>query len=399
MVERTGNTKNVKRATAASLMALSFLNLASSAVSPILASVEQAFPDFSASMVAMLTTLPPLLAIPTTLICGNLAGKRVKFRTLSLTGLILLLISGVAPWYTDHFYLLLFWRALFGLAEGILLPVVMPVMMAIFRGEEVHEQASKNAMSQNIGAVMFQMLGGVTCAKWGWKSTFLIYIVIFPVTILIWRLMPEPQIMSEKEKKIKIPVSTYRPVFKWAFLQFLHMILFYVAVTETSSVIMESGYGTSTTAAVILSLITASGVAGGWLYQKLKGMRRRILCIAYLFLSIGYLFMMLCTNVWIMSLGAIVIGIGFGIHIPAIQVFIGWEVPGYARGTAASIWNIFSSVGSFVSKFVLDGIMAVFQGSGGRTKFFVCFLAYLMLAAGWFLFVQHRKPTFSSMNC
>ena len=48
----------------------------------------------------------------------------------------------------------------------------------------------------------------------------------------------------------------FRPILKWCNLYFVHMILFYVCVTETSDVVMKSGFGSSMTATVILSLVT-----------------------------------------------------------------------------------------------------------------------------------------------
>lgn len=50
--------KQNKNATSYALVALSFLTLASSAVSPVLASVGEAYPDVSSTMISLLTTLP-----------------------------------------------------------------------------------------------------------------------------------------------------------------------------------------------------------------------------------------------------------------------------------------------------------------------------------------------------
>ena len=105
--------KQNKNATSYALVALSFLTLASSAVSPVLASVGEAYPDVSSTMISLLTTLPSLLAIPMTLICGHMAGKKVSYRTLTICGLTCNLISGIAPFFTHNFYLIVMWRYLF----------------------------------------------------------------------------------------------------------------------------------------------------------------------------------------------------------------------------------------------------------------------------------------------
>ena len=380
-----------KKATSYTLVALSFLTLASSAVSPVLASVGEAYPDIPSTMISLLTTIPSLLAIPMTLFCGQIAGKKVSYRVLTVCGLTCNLISGVAPFFTHNFYLLLLWRALFGCGTGILTPLIMPVMMSVFRGAEVHQQASLNAVFTNIGVVMFQMMGGVACARWGWQATFLIYVVVFPALLIVIRFMPEPPALTDEEKNKKIPLSMFRPILKWCNLYFVHMILFYVCVTETSDVVMKSGFGSSMTAAVILSLVTLSGVAGGWLYKFINKWEIRALGGAYLFLSAGYLLMALSSNAVIMGVGAMLVGIGFGVNMPALQVFVGLEIPGYARSNAASFLNVFGSLGSFLSKFIMTAIAGMFGYENGRFNFVVCVNAYLVMALFCFLTGQKKR--------
>ena len=377
-----------KKATSLALIAMSFLTLASSAVSPVLASVGQDYPEIPSTMISLLTTLPSLLAIPMTLLCGRVAGKKIPYRVLAICGLACNLISGIAPFFTHNFYLLLFWRALFGCGTGILSPLIMPIMMSVFKGDEVHRQASKNAISTNIGAVLFQMLGGVACSWWGWEATFLIYIVILPALFIVAKLMPEPPSLSEAEKKKKVSFSVFRPIWKWCILYFCHMILFYVSVTETSTVIMESGYGSSVMAAVILSLITLAGVLGGWLYKFINKFGIRALGLAYLFLSAGYLIMFFSANVIVMGAGAVLVGIGFGVNMPAIQVFVGMEVPAYARSNAASLQNVFGSLGSFFSKFIISFIVGLLGYENGRFNFVICVAAYIALAVFCFAFAR-----------
>lgn len=369
-----------KKAISHALSALSFLTLASSAVSPVLADVAGSYPSIPATMISLLTTLPSLLAIPMTLLCGKVAGKRISFRTLAVLGLTCNLVSGVAPFFTRNFYFLLMWRAVFGCGTGILTPLIMPIMMSVFRGGEVHRQASLNAVSTNIGAVMFQMLGGIVCARWGWEAVFLIYLIILPALAIVVKLMPEPPALTEEERNKKVSFSLLAPIWKWCVLYFFHMVLFYVCVTDTSAVVMESGFGNSMGAAVILSLVTLSGVFGGYLYRFLNRWGRKALGAAYLCLAAGYLVMSVSPNIFVMGAGAVLIGMGFGINMPILQVYVGLEVPGYARSNAASIQYVFGSLGSFFSKFIMTAAAGFLGYESGRFHFILCVVSYLALA-------------------
>lgn len=55
-----------------------------------------------------------------------------------------------------------------------------------------YRQTSMNAVSTNIGAVVFQMLGGYACNAFGWRATFIIYVLLLPSLLATFFLLPEP---------------------------------------------------------------------------------------------------------------------------------------------------------------------------------------------------------------
>lgn len=378
-VSQKGHTG--QRAASISLLALAFIQLASSAVSPALANMSQAFPDVSPALIGMLSTLPSFLGIPCTLVCGKIVGQKVSYRTLANLGMVVSLVCGIAPAFTNSFALMLVWRALFGMGYGVISPLMMPMVMANFEGEDVYRQTSMNAVSTNIGAVVFQMLGGYACNAFGWRTTFIIYVLLLPSLLATFFLLPEPpkQVRHSDEKKL-CPAAIFSTAGKWCIFYLLHMIFFYVSVLQTSNVVHSSGFGGSDAAAIILSIVTGGGVLGGYLYKRIKSWGVHVLTFAYISLAIGYLVLAICPNVWIMALGSVLIGIGFGINMPALQIFTGLAVPGYARSEAASYLNVFGGIGGFISSFVVTKIVELFGYQPGRPSFVVCIVGYCLMA-------------------
>lgn len=378
------NTACTRRASVP-LLALAFVQLASSAVSPALANMSQAFPEVSPAYIAMLSTLPSFLGIPCTLLCGKIVGRMVSYRTLAIGGMVISLVCGIAPAFTDSFSLMMLWRALFGMGYGIISPLMMPMVMANFHGEEIYRQTSMNAVSTNVGAVVFQLLGGYACSAFGWRATFLIYILMLPSLLATIFLLPEPpaQVRRPQQKKLS-PRAILQAAGVWCVFYLLHMILFYVSVLQTSNVVEESNFGGADTAAIILSVITGGGVLGGYLYKCIKSWGHRALAFAYMSLAAGYLLLAICPNIWVMALGAILIGIGFGINMPALQIFVGLSVPGYACSEAASYLNVFGSVGGFISSIVVTGIVQALGWQPGRPSFVVCMVSYCLMAVALF---------------
>lgn len=370
-----------QKAASVSLLALAFVQLSSSAVSPALANMSQAFPEVSPALIGMLSTLPSFLGIPCTLLCGKIVGRKISYRTLATLGMVISLVCGIAPAFTNSFALMLLWRALFGMGYGIISPLMMPMVMANFDGEDIYRQTSMNAVSTNIGAVVFQMLGGYACSALGWRATFMIYVLLLPSLLAVVFFLSEPphQERRTNEKKLS-PAEIMRASGKWCVYYLLHMVFFYVSVLQTSNVVRTSNFGGADTAAIILSVVTGGGVLGGYLYKRIKSWGVNSLTFAYVALALGYAVLTICPNIWVMGIGAVIVGIGFGINMPALQIFVGLAVPGYARSEAASYLNVFGSVGGFISSFVVTKIVQLCDWQPGRPSFVVCVVGYCVLA-------------------
>ena len=116
-VSQKGHTG--QRAASISLLALAFIQLASSAVSPALANMSQAFPDVSPALIGMLSTLPSFLGIPCPLMCRKIVGQKVSSRTLANLAMVVLLVFGISPAFTNTFALMLVWCAFFGMVSCV----------------------------------------------------------------------------------------------------------------------------------------------------------------------------------------------------------------------------------------------------------------------------------------
>jgi len=60
-------------------MTLFFMSMAIGAINPVLQNIAEAFPDIPFTTIALVTTLPSLLIIPTTIIAGNIVGTKVSY--------------------------------------------------------------------------------------------------------------------------------------------------------------------------------------------------------------------------------------------------------------------------------------------------------------------------------
>ena len=75
-----------------SLLAIFFTSMGVATVSPAMAKLAAQFPS---NNYALISTLPTLFIVPTTLWAGAVAGKKIRYRTISLVGILLILIGGI----------------------------------------------------------------------------------------------------------------------------------------------------------------------------------------------------------------------------------------------------------------------------------------------------------------
>lgn len=355
-------------------MAIAFTQLSSSAVTPALANVCLAFPEVPTIFISMLSTLPSLLSAPFTLMSGFLAGQKTKYRTLELVGILFMLISGVAPFFFNNFYIILFWRSLFGIGTGLAIPLLMPLTLKLF-SYNVQGQMGNNSIAINVGAIIFQLIGGLLCTQFGWKSTFLIYFLLLAIFIVVAVYLPEPQIIYEKvaQKNKRENFFDIAKAIKWYIINFFYMIFFYALVTQTSDVIRENAFGSAATAGIVLAIFTVGGVFGGFIFRFSKFILNKIFIIVFTLMATGFLIMALSSNVIVLTLGEFVAGIGFGLFNPAAAIAVGFSVSDQARTKASSLLLIFGNLGGFLSAFALSAIGNMLGFSGGRFSFWASF--------------------------
>ncbi|MBO4717898.1 MAG: MFS transporter, partial [Spirochaetales bacterium] len=248
--ERNPNIKAI-----IALCAMAFLGLAASATSPALATIGQHFPTATAEQIAAIATLSTLTGVPLTIISGLIAGRKVGFRTLAISGLSVTLIGGFLPYFATSIQQILLGRAILGIGHGLMTPVSTTVTLSVFKGDEIAKQYSRSSISTNVGAIIFQLLGGILC-NFSWRVPFMVYLAVIPVLILVILFLPEPghSVKAEpglqKVKGFDLKKIVTKHVIFWSLIHLLYMMWFYPYVTSTSGIILRNGYGNSTTSAI-----------------------------------------------------------------------------------------------------------------------------------------------------
>lgn len=390
---------NKKTKAIMAICAMSFITLASSATSPALSTIADNFPEASAEAIASIATLSSLTAVPFTVISGLLLGKRAKFRTLANIGLFIVLIGGILPYFCTTVEQILIGRAVLGIGTGVLGPIVSTLTLSLFEGEEVAKQFSRNAMATNIGAVIFQLLGGFLC-NYNWRMPFMAYLVIVPVLTIVYLFLPEPEKIVQKKGNIQETAGRIalnkiatRHVLLWGLFHGAYMVFFYPYVTEISKVIRSNGMGDAMTAAIVMSVFTAMGVVGGYLFYELnKKFEKNVFTVGFLICAVTYVALIFAGDAIWVGVTSAVFGIGYGILGPAISYYLGIKLDPEYRAASVAAASLLNHLGSFGSPFVIKFLRGIFHTSWDRFSFLAGACFFIVAACGFmFASIKQRK--------
>lgn len=119
----------------AAIYSLLFLNNGGLLIPPAIDVMATAFPHEPYSRVLLISTLPSLVALPFILLSGNLAGTRIRYRTLLLFVIPVYIISGTLP-FSDRFKRGPACRAVYGVCFGLVGPLANALILRNYEGED-----------------------------------------------------------------------------------------------------------------------------------------------------------------------------------------------------------------------------------------------------------------------
>lgn len=116
----------------AAILTMSFIQMATNAVSSILANIATEFPDASVTTIQYLMTFPNLMIVAVSVIAAGLA-ERISKRTLAATGLLLAAVSGILSFAVHGSILILYvWAGMLGLGVGLVVPMANSLISDYF---------------------------------------------------------------------------------------------------------------------------------------------------------------------------------------------------------------------------------------------------------------------------
>jgi MFS family permease len=342
------------------LLASSLTVMAGATVSPALPAMKQQFegaivdPDLRTTLVKLVITLPALFIVIGSPIAGIIV-DRFGRKSLLLISAILYGLAGSSGLYLESLTAILAGRALLGLAVSGVMVSATTLIADYYAGPARAAFMGLQAGSMGLGGVFFLTLGGAL-AQQNWHFPFGIYLFAWLIVPLILLFILEPNReqsaatasgSSSQSTPIAILVIIYG-------LTTLSQIAFYLIPVQLPFFLDGLVKAAPSQSGMAIALCTLFSAAASLTYGKLKQTMEFVTFLPIIFglMGIGYLLIGQSSNWAQVLVGLAVSGMGLGILMPNMTVWLSSAVADSGRGKALGWLSTSMFLGQFLSPIV-----------------------------------------------
>lgn len=344
-------------------------------VSGALATIGTHF-DKSITLITLgIISIPCVVVIPVTLIVGKLMDIFSK-KALTIIGVLLILVGGVAPAFMDSFTMIMVFRGIFGVGIGFVQSLCSALVAEYFEGDERSRVQGHMTSAQMIGCAIMVFVGGWLGSS-GWSLTFFVYFfaIISLVGVILFipykkpaiktiTVETEPEIAeksnnsdskNEIAKTEKIIIT--KAAWGWIVLMFLFYLGGQVYSNSVSSLVDGKALGNAMQSGLSIAFFCIGGMIVGIIYWRVLAFAGRVTYSLGLFmLTISYLIMIFGNNIIFIYLGSLICGGAFSICTPCMIVGTANSVSARSTAMAVSLSACFQNFAMFICPVIVNPV-------------------------------------------
>jgi MFS family permease len=383
--------------------------MAGAIIAPALPEISRTFshlPD-AELLSKLILTLPALVIALLAPVAGYLTDRSGRRRVL-LFSLLLYALSGTTGAYLSNIYLILAGRVFLGMAVGGLMTAVVTLIGDYFEGEERSRFMGFQAAFAGVGGLFF-IAGGGLLADISWRAPFLIYGFSLLVMLLAWRFVPEPARPAPPEPARPASPEPARPrpvragpagtlpaippkVYLVYLIAFFSMAVFYMIPVQMPFMLSALDGVSSSKVGFAIAFMNVTAVTAALNYGRVKKRLSfgGVMALVYFLIAAGYIIISRSTSYWEMIAGILVSGLGFGMQMANLNLWLVSLAPPPIRGRLVGYLNAAIFLGMFLSPILLHPLVQI---SDLHTSFLLTALILLTLGGVFCYFSCSRFRT------
>ena len=329
---------------------------ASAALVPVMSSIAKAFPDW-VDWIQLLLTVPPLMIMFSSMLVSPLL-KKFSDKGITVFGLILILFSGVYPYFFRSFPLLLLSRLIMGFGLGLVTTISSSLPAGYFKEGETRNKATGiQAAFSSFGSVVFSFLSGYIASIY-WEGVFLVQLLNLVPLIFVLALMKKNQSFEVEDTALeKMVVSDETFVKEGALLTLLSFICIVITVTfplNLSIYVNSKGLGTDNLTGIIVSINSMMGFLIGLSYSKISSLfKEKTLPLSLFLVGLSFFLGVKAESARVFLIASTMFGMGTSIIYPSFNNHIG-EIVDEKIVAVVGMYTLATNVAQFVSPFFIN---------------------------------------------
>ena len=353
---------NYSLAIKSTLLLTSTLTVMSGAtIAPSLPAMQEHFAQVPNSelLVRLVLTIPALFIAIGGLFVGQLL-DRIGRKPLLITSTLLYGFAGGSGLVLNSLGTLLVGRAILGLSVAGIMTGVTTLIADYYTGQKRADFMGLQAAFMGLGGVAFLSVGGLI-ADLNWRFPFLIYLLAWAITGAIAITLYEPKRADSDRTQSDLAANSRMPIGVLAMIYgvaLFYMLAFYLIPVQLPFYLQNlSNASASASGLAIAASTLASSIASlryGFVKERLSFVT--IVVVSFGVAAIGYLIIGLAASYNLVLLGLIVAGLGFGLLMPNLNVWLSSMIPDALRGRALGGLTTFFFLGQFLSPIVSQPI-------------------------------------------
>ncbi len=281
--------------------------------------------------------------------------KPVLIAAVTLYGL-----AGSSGFYCDSLYTIYIGRAFLGIAVAGIMSGFTTLIGDYYHGDQLYRVMGLQAAFAGFGGLIF-LTGGGILADLGWRYPFLIYLFAFIVLPGVVAFLYEPANKKNDPESTQatdreIPIPPLRRLSLIYALAFVGMLVFYMIPVQLPFYLDAMGTVSSARVGMAIGIMTLVGALSSMQFKKLKTRlsHSRIYTVFTLLMGSGYLTLSLAHSYPAVITAMVISGLGFGLLMPNINVWLVSLVPASIRGKAVGGLATCFLLGQFVSPLLIE---------------------------------------------
>ncbi|MFZ7134301.1 MAG: MFS transporter [Eubacteriales bacterium] len=303
-------------------------------------------------IVTQVASFPSFFAIIISFIAGRYVGKKIKYKTLLISVILIFGIGGSLPILIQTWPVIMFSRACVGIAVGTFFTLAPALVLKLYEGAKQGNIMGVGNSVATLGGVVVQILSGFL-VDISWVLAFAVHLIGIVSLLLVVIFLPEPEEIQQSENKEKIKVKLPFNVYLNSTITLLFMMLTIPIIISLSIIMADRGIGSGLESGTAMSMFTIGGTVLSLLFGPMYNFFKRFTVVIILLVSaIGMIMVYLASSLIMIFVGMFIIGIGLLIT-PALMMDNNKIIDPSKIAVASSVVIIFTNVGNFLASYFL----------------------------------------------